>query len=179
MKKTSSSVKGVELEGIILHRTAPDIVVEITSPHQELLGKSRIAYFSLSHISFIGAYGDKRALALLEVLDMCSRFLYGNLEFLRRRWAELQELLQTEAGRYTQDDFLGDRKAARARHRAAETTDQEFGRTVKEFTLRESKSSDTEHCATPAFFCAHRSGKVPRLVVEIPEVLSAPSPATV
>ena len=120
MKKISSSVEGVELEGIILHRTALDIVVEITSPHQELLGKSRIAYFSLSHISFIGAYGDKGALSLLEVLDMCSRFLYGNLEFLRRRWAELQELLEAEAGRYTQDDFLRDRKAARARHRATE-----------------------------------------------------------
>lgn len=56
MKKISINAEGVEVEGIILHRTAPDIVVEITSPHQGLLGKSRSACFSLSHISFIGSY---------------------------------------------------------------------------------------------------------------------------
>ena len=178
MKKISINVEGVEVEGIILHRTAPDIVVEITSPYQGLLGKSHIAYFSLSHISFIGPYGDERALSLLEDLYMCGRFLYGNLEFLRGKWAELQEQLRAKAGRYTHDDFLRDRKTARARHRAGETTAQEFGRTVKEFKLRESKSSETEHFAKLAFFRAHWPEKVPRHVVGIPEVLSAPSPAT-
>ncbi len=169
------NVEGVEVEGAILHRTPCDIVVEILSPYQGLKGKSHIPYF-MTMDNFIGPFGDERARTLLEDLYLCGRFLYPNLESLRSMWAELQEQLLSRPGRYTHEDFLRDRRAARARFRAGETTQQEYGHALKGFEQCKSKNWEAEHSAELTFFRLNWPKNVPRHVVGIEELLSAPNP---
>lgn len=173
--RISINVDGVEVEGAILFRTPCDIVVEILSPYQGLKGKSHIPYF-MTMDNFMGPFGDERAQTLLEDLYLCGRFLYPNLESLRKKWAEHQEQLFSRPGRYTHEDFLRDRRAARARFRAGETTQQEYCRALKEFEQLESKSLRAEYCAELAFFRLNWPEDVPRHVVGIEEVLGAPGP---
>lgn len=171
------TVEGVEVEGTVLHRSSRDIVVEITSPYQGLQGKSHLPYFMTTE-NFSGPLGDERAQTLLEDLYLCGRFLYPNQESLRKKWADLQQQLLSRPGRYTHEDLLRDRRAARSKLRAGETNQQEYGRALKEFKLRESKSWEAEHSAELSFFRLNWPEKVPRHVVGLEEVLGAPIPGT-
>jgi len=169
------NVEGVEVEGAILHRTSRDIAVEITSPYQGLQVSSHIPYF-MTPASFSGPFGDMRARTLLADLYLCGRFLFQNLESLRKRWAELQAQLRERAERYTHEDFLRDRREIRSKLRAGETTQKEYDRALKQLKLRESKSWQTKHSAVQSFFLLNWPEEVPRHVLGIEKVLSTPSP---
>ena len=171
------NVQGAEVEGTVVHRTSRDLIVEINRPYQGLQGRSHIPYF-MTYENFSGPLGDERAQTLLEDLYLCGRFLYPNLESLRKKWADLQEQLRVRPGRYTHEDFLRDRRAARAKLRAGETTQQEYGRALKEFKQRESKSSAAVHSAELSFFRLNWPPKVTRNVIGIEAVLSAPDTDT-
>ena len=168
------NVEGVDVEGIILCRTARDIAVEITSPYQGLQGKSHIPYF-MTTATFSGPFGDERAQTLLADLYLCGRFLFPNLESLRKKWADLQEQPCVCAESYTHEDFLRDRREARSRFRAGETTQKEYDRALKEFKLRKSQSWETKHSAEQSFFLENWPEEVPRHVLGIEEALSTPS----
>lgn len=168
------NVEGVEVEGVILYRTSRDIVVEIVKPYQGLKTKSHIPYF-MTTVNFSGPLGDERAQTLLEDLYFCARFLYPNLESLAKKWAALQAELRARPGRYTHDDFLRDRREARSKFRAGETSQNDYSRALKEFKLRESKSMEAVWSAEVAFFRLNWPKGVPYHVIGIEEILNSQS----
>ncbi len=86
-QEISVTVDGVEVRGVITHRSASDIDVSITSPYRNISGGLHIMYLASAVFSFEGQYGDERAEDTLRSIYRIGRFVEQELPGLRERYA--------------------------------------------------------------------------------------------
>lgn len=80
-----TAINGVEVEGIITHRSASEIGIRIEKPYQNISGGSHIPCFARTFHSFDGEDGDYAAKHILEQLFSIGSYLYQNSDNLKEK----------------------------------------------------------------------------------------------
>ena len=81
----STEVNGIELKGLISHRSESAIEVKIVKPYRNVSKELHIPYFSRSSRSFIGEHGNTTAMALLRELFIICHYVNDNIHALKEK----------------------------------------------------------------------------------------------
>ena len=85
--KIQIKINGVNVKGVILHRSEADIFIEITEPYTNMGSGCHIPYFSRPINSFLTEYGDKMAENLLKYLYELGWYMETNRKFIKLQFA--------------------------------------------------------------------------------------------
>lgn len=107
-QEISTTVDGVQVRGVITHRSGSDIDVRITSPYQNISRGLHIPYFARKVHSFIGSRGDEAAVHLLRGIYEIAGFIAVNHPGLSDEFARLNADIDQMK---SEIDELNDRKA--------------------------------------------------------------------
>ena len=81
------AVGGIEVEGIVIHRTDADLIIQIVDPYTDLSSGCHIPYFSRPINSFLTDYGISMAENLLKYLYELGEYMVKNNKFIKLQFA--------------------------------------------------------------------------------------------
>jgi hypothetical protein len=106
-------IDGVDVRGVITHRSAGDIEVEITRPYQNISSGWHIPYFGRQLYSYQTPYGDYTARGMLKGLYVFAAYLDTNMDVLREKLSTIKQTFATLVARVSQEDAIGFRRRQR------------------------------------------------------------------
>ena len=101
----STYIEGVEVHGVITHRSGGDITVEITKPFKNMCKGLHIPYFSRPYRSFQGEYGDLTAIGLLKEMFDIGFFISLEIDKLSQKLSHARDSINRITNKFDDEDF--------------------------------------------------------------------------
>jgi len=154
--KIHTKIDGQQVEGEITHRSASDISVKITHPHQDVSRGLHIPYFARPYASFDSDYGDKTAKDLLKSIYRICTFLYKNMDSLVDEYLKFKKRVKfLEAKRVSEYVFKSRRIQLRKKLKSSEIDNLEYQKRLAPIRKEYKKFERKKNLIWNGFFEEH------------------------